>query len=165
MNRQALAFLTMFSLILMLSVYYVTLPADTTSVMSTQNGEDLTEGKQDTSEEEQVNDAEKLQKEISTKNDEEVKRNSDIVSSNDASDAQKQEALETIDSLKSDKAISEEVKKALEAASFMAAVEISDGTCRISVFDSEDNAENAAKIMDTVNEKTGNKYLIEVTFK
>ena len=27
MNKQALAFLTMFSLILMLSVYYVTLPA------------------------------------------------------------------------------------------------------------------------------------------
>ena len=36
MNRQALAFLTMFSLILMLSVYYVNLPADTTTVMSTQ---------------------------------------------------------------------------------------------------------------------------------
>ena len=36
MNKQALAFLTMFSLILMLSVYYVTLPADSTSVMEEQ---------------------------------------------------------------------------------------------------------------------------------
>ena len=33
MNKQALAFLTLFSLILMLSVYYVTLPMDTASVM------------------------------------------------------------------------------------------------------------------------------------
>ena len=34
MKKQALAFLTLFSLILMLSVYYVTLPSDVTSVMS-----------------------------------------------------------------------------------------------------------------------------------
>ena len=47
MNRQALAFLTMFSLILMLSVYYVTLPTDTTSVMTTENGEDLSDSKED----------------------------------------------------------------------------------------------------------------------
>ena len=46
MNRQALAFLTMFSLILMLSVYYVTLPTDTTSVMTTENGEDLSDSKE-----------------------------------------------------------------------------------------------------------------------
>ena len=45
MNRQALAFLTMFSLILMLSVYYVTLPTDTTSVMTTESGEDLSDPK------------------------------------------------------------------------------------------------------------------------
>lgn len=165
MNRQALAFLTMFSLILMLSVYYVTLPADTTSVMSTQEGENLTEGKQDTSEKEQVNDAEKLQQEISAKNDEEVRKNSDIVSSNDSSDAQKQDALETIDALKSDKAIAEEIKKGLEDAGFMAAVEVSEGTCKISVFDQEDTAENAQKIMKIANPKTENKYLIEVTFK
>lgn len=165
MNRQALAFLTMFSLILMLSVYYVTLPSDTTSVMSTENGEELSQGKQDTSEEEQVHDAEKLQEQISTKNDEEVKKNSDIVSSNDSSDAQKQEALETIDSLKSDKAIGEEVKKALTDDGFMAAVEVSQGTCRISVFDSEDSADTASKIMNIANQKIENKYLIEVTFK
>ena len=34
MNKQALAFLTLFSLILMLSVYYVTLPNDITAVIS-----------------------------------------------------------------------------------------------------------------------------------
>lgn len=164
MNRQALAFLTMFSLILMLSVYYVTLPSDTTSVMSTENGEDLSD-KQEQTEDEHVNDAQTLQQEITSKKEEEIKKNSDIVSSTESNETQKQEALETIDVLKSDQATSEEVKKALQDAGFHAAVEIGEGTCKISVFESDDNEENAKAIMKTANEKTENKYLIEVTFK
>lgn len=164
MNRQALAFLTMFSLILMLSVYYVTLPSDTTSVMSTENGEDLSD-KQEQNEDEHVNDAQTLQQEITSKKEEEIKKNSDIVSSTESNETQKQEALETIDVLKSDQATSEEVKKALQDAGFNAAVEIGEGTCKISVFESDDNEENAKAIMKIANEKTENKYLIEVTFK
>lgn len=164
MNRQALAFLTMFSLILMLSVYYVTLPADTTSVMGTESGEDLSQGNQDTSEQEE-NDADKLQKEIASKNDEEVKKNSDVVSSSDASDAQKQEALQAIDALKSDKALAEEVKKALSEANYMSAVEVREGTCMISVFESEDSEANAKAVMKIANNLCLNKYLVEVTFK
>lgn len=162
MNRQALAFLTMFSLILMLSVYYVTLPADTTSVMSTENGEDLSDTEH---EEEQVNDAEKLQQEITSKKEEEIKKNADVVSSTDSSDAQKQEALETIDNLKTDQAAAEDVKKALNDAGFQSAVEISEDTCKINIFDQEDNEENAKTVMKVANQQTGDKYLIEVTFK
>lgn len=165
MNRQALAFLTMFSLILMLSVYYVTLPSDTTSVISSEDGEDLSDGKQDTSKEEEVGDAEKLQQEISQKNDEEVKKHSDVVSSSDASDAQKKEALESIDTLKSDKAIMETVSKALKDANYMAAVEIISGTCKVSVFEQEDTLENAQTLMKLVSDQTTNKYLVEVSFK
>ncbi len=160
MNRQALAFLTMFSLILMLSVYYVTLPYDTTSVMSTQDGEELDDSKQN---EEQVNDAEKLQKEITSKQESEVKKNSDVVSDSKSSDAQKQEALETIDTLKGDQANTEALKQELEKAGFMS--ESTEGTCKISVFDSEDNEANAKKVMKIASDATENKYLIEVTFK
>lgn len=162
MNRQALAFLTMFSLILMLSVYYVTLPYDTTSVMSTQDGEKLDDDKR---EEEQVNDAEKLQEEITSKQESEVKKNSDVVSDSKSSDAQKQEALETIDTLKGDKAVMEALKQELEKSGFMSAIEISEGTCKISIFDSEDTADNAKKVMKIASDATENKYLIEVTFK
>ena len=166
MNRQALAFLTMFSLILMLSVYYVTLPSDATSVMSTENGEELSQGEQDTSEEvEQTSNVEKLQKEINAKQEEEVKKNSDIVSSNEASDEQKKEALATMDSLKSEQALMEEITSALVSANFMSAVEIVDGTCMVSVFDSEDTTSNAQTIMQIVSEKCNDKYLIEVSFK
>lgn len=162
MNRQALAFLTMFSLILMLSVYYVTLPSDTTSVMSTENGEEL----QEENKEEQVNDAEKLQQEITSKKEAEIKKNSDIVSSKDASETEKQEALTTMDELKDDQAYSEEIRTALQNAGFQnCAVEISEGTCRINIFDSEDNEDNAKLAMKTANEIVNDKYLLEVTFK
>ncbi len=162
MNRQALAFLTMFSLILMLSVYYVTLPYDTTSVMSTQDGEELDDSKQN---EEQVNDAEKLQKEITSKQESEVKKNSDVVSDSKSSDAQKQEALETIDTLKGDQANTEALKQELEKAGFMSAIEITEGTCKISVFDSQENKKKKKKVMKIASDATENKYLIEVTFK
>ena len=42
MNKQALAFLTLFSLILMLSVYYVTLPNDITAVISEETQQEST---------------------------------------------------------------------------------------------------------------------------
>lgn len=83
MNKQALAFLTMFSLILMLSVYYVTLPSDTTAVMKENtpqeetgdsNSKDKIEnketktGKQEESKDtSKVNEAAKLQEEIDKK--------------------------------------------------------------------------------------------------
>lgn len=78
MNKQALAFLTMFSLILMLSVYYVTLPNDNMSVM-TQDGkaqseammeeENKEENKENTKETEEKNTDEvlALQEEIEKK--------------------------------------------------------------------------------------------------
>lgn len=162
MNRQALAFLTMFSLILMLSVYYVTLPYDTTATMSTETGEKQDE---ETQSEDSRNDAEKLQDEITSKQESEVKKHSDVVSDAESSDAQKQEALETIDTLKKDQTITETLKQSLEKAGFMSAIEITDGTCKITVFDTEDNEENAKKVMKIANEATENKYLIEVTFQ
>lgn len=165
MNRQALAFLTMFSLILMLSVYYVTLPNDATSVMSTETGEDLSDGEQDTSKEEAVSDVEKLQQEISAKNDEEVKKNSDIVSSTQASEEQKKVALQSINTLKGDRALSDEIVKALKEGTYEAAVEIVEGTCKVNVFNQEDTPDTALKIMKLVSEKSQNKYLVEVTFK
>lgn len=166
MNRQALAFLTMFSLILMLSVYYVTLPADTTAVMSSEDGEVVKDPQdQDQSEKEMANEAEKLQEEITSRQEKEVAKQSEVVSDADSSDAQKQEALATIDHLKSDQANAETIKRILGENQFMAAVEISEGTCRINVFESEDSAENAKKIMDLASAAVSEKYLIEVTFK
>ena len=148
----------------MLSVYYVTLPADTTAVMSSEDGE-VSKDSQNESEKDMTNDAEKLQEEITSRQEAEVKKQSEVVSNADSSDAQKQEALAAIDDLKSDQANAELIKQILSDNQFMAAVEISEGTCRINVFENEDSAENAKKIMDLASSAVTEKYLIEVTFK
>lgn len=159
MNRQALAFLTLFSLILMLSVYYVTLPPDATSVMSEQDQQP----KEEISENENARTS--LQEEADKKKDEEINKNSNIVSSPDNSDADKQKALETIDQLKDAKALQDEIVKALSDAGYMAAVEINDQTCIVSIFEQEESKELAKSIMKLVNSKVKDQYLVEVTFK
>ena len=158
MNKQALAFLTLFSLILMLSVYYVTLPMDTASVM----------GENTNAEESQADNPSQrtsLQEEAGKKKDDEITKNSNTVSSPDASDADKQKALETIDELKNDKAMQEDVAALLNDNGYMAAVEIMDGTCIITVFEQEDSAQTAKKIMNLAQSKVQQQYLVEVAFK
>lgn len=167
MNKQALAFLTLFSLILMLSVYYVTLPSDTTTVMNEEIQPQQEESEEPTQESEKENKAEhtSLQEEADKNKDDEINKASSIVSSADSSESQKQEALETIEDLKSAKAMQTEVATALSDEGYMAAVEIKDNTCNITIFEQEESKDTAKKIMKTVNAKIKNQYLIEVAFK
>lgn len=159
MNKQALAFLTLFSLILMLSVYYVTLPTNTATVMGENTEEEETPATDSSTQ------RTSLQEEAGKKKDDEITKNSNTVSSPDASDADKQQALETIDQLKADKAMQDEVAKHLNDSGYMAAVEIMDGTCIVTVFDQEDSAKTAKKIMNLAQEKVQQQYLVEVAFK
>lgn len=192
MNKQALAFLTMFSLILMLSVYYVTLPADATSVM----GEDKTaenkskdaktedpkeetkektdETKTDTKEKEETNKdtttsnedkAVALQTQINQKKETQINKSSDIVSNKESKEESKKEALATIDELKNDKALQSQLVDILQKDGYKTAVEIDKTTCIINVFDQKDDKEIAKKVMKKASELTNNKYLVEVAFK
>lgn len=162
MNKQALAFLTMFSLILMLSVYYVTLPSDTTVVMKTnENSNSEAQGDQKSDTE----DADQMKLKIDEKQEEEVKKQSEVISNKDASDEDKQKALQTMDDLKNDQTLSQTIVAELLAADFKGVVEIIEGTCKVSIFEKEDNAQNAKTVMDIVNRVINGKYLIEVSFK
>lgn len=182
MNKQALAFLTMFSLILMLSVYYVTLPSDTTSVMKETNsqqkepsesktddtqakGETKTATKEEGKDTSKVNEAKQLQEEIDRKKDSEINKNSAVVSDGEADEAAKQKALTTMEELKNDKDMQGQVAKALSKEKLNVAVELKDHTCIVNVFDKKDDKKLAASIMKTVSNLTKQKYFIEVTFK
>lgn len=183
MNKQALAFLTMFSLVLMLSVYYVTLPADSATVMKEDNTKDKTENKDADKEKEKEEtpkstDANKqeentskenkvvaLQENIDKKKDEEINKNSSVVGDAKSDEAKKKAALATIDELKSEKSMQENISAALQKENFHTAVEIKDGTCIVNVFDQKDDKAVVKKIMNKTSEITNNKYLIEVTFK
>lgn len=143
----------------MLSVYYVTLPTSTTTVM----GEDV-----ETTEEKTTDTSEQrtsLQEEANKKKDDEITRNSNTVSSPEASEADKQKAIETIDELKDAKTIQDEVAKHLNDKGYMSAVEIMEGTCIITIFDQEEDGKVAKKVMNLAQEKVKQQYLVEVSFK
>ena len=185
MNKQALAFLTMFSLILMLSVYYVTLPADSTSVMEEQapqsgkkadkentaaktedaqgKTEEAQEQKKDTSE--SADGSTKLQDSINQKKEEEINRNSSVVADTKSDDSAKKEALAAIDELKDEKSMQKSVADMLKKDGYQTAVEINGDTCIISVFEQKDDKNVAKTIMQKAQEATNHKYLMEVTFK
>ena len=143
MKKQALAFLTLFSLILMLSVYYVTLPSDVTSVMS------------DTAQEEQDADAQAQQtqpEETSAAMQEEIAaRMSEKLNEAQAVMAISQLQQQTIDHLK---------EKGWDCA-----VEISDGVCRVTLFGQEEAKETVTQVMNETYSVLNGNYLIEVAFK
>jgi putative stage III sporulation protein AH len=181
MNKQALAFLTMFSLILMLSVYYVTLPNDNMSVM-TQDGkaqseammekENKEENKENTKETEEKNTEEKntdevlaLQEEIEKKEDEEIHKQETIVSKDNTSSEDKQNAVAKMESIKDAKELQKKIVEALKQQNIKSAVEITDKNCIINVFNMENNMENAKKAMNAAYSITKDAYFIEVVFK
>lgn len=176
MNKQALAFLTMFSLILMLSVYYVTLPNDNMSVM-TQDGkaqseammeeENKEENKENTKETEEKNTDEvlALQEEIEKKEDEEIHKQETIVSKDNTSSEDKQNAVAKMESIKDAKELQKKIVEALKQQNIKSTVEITDKNCIINVFNMENNMENAKKAMNAAYSITKDAYFIEVVFK
>ena len=176
MNKQALAFLTMFSLILMLSVYYVTLPNDNMSVM-TQDGkaqseammeeENKEENKENTKETEEKNTDEvlALQEEIEKKEDEEIHKQETIVSKDNTSSEDKQNAVAKMESIKDAKELQKKIVEELKQQNIKSAVEITDKNCIINVFNMENNMENAKKAMNAAYSITKDAYFIEVVFK
>lgn len=176
MNKQALAFLTMFSLILMLSVYYVTLPNDNMSVM-TQDGkaqseammekENKEENKENTKETQEKNTDEvlALQEEIEKKEDEEIHKQETIVSKDNTSSEDKQNAVAKMESIKDAKELQKKIVEALKQQNIKSAVEITDKNCIINVFNMENNMENAKKAMNAAYSITKDAYFIEVVFK
>lgn len=174
MNKQALAFLTMFSLILMLSVYYVTLPSDTISVMNNEkekkeaekdiSDKQKNENETSTSKKEQEH-SEKLQEEIDQKKEEELLKQSSVVADAKSDDATKEDALSAIDKLKEEKSLQKKASDSLKEDGYQNAVEIHEGTCVVSIFEQKDDVEAAKKIMNKVYEITNHNYVVEVTFK
>ena len=150
MKKQALAFLTLFSLILMLSVYYVTLPSDVTSVMS-----DTAQEEQDADAQAQQTQPEEtsaaMQEEIAARMSEKLNEAQAVMADSASGEAEKEAALQTIDHLK---------EKGWDCA-----VEISDGVCRVTLFGQEEAKETVTQVMNETYSVLNGNYLIEVAFK
>ena len=162
MNKQALAFLTLFSLILMLSVYYVTLPNDVTAVIS-EDTQEQEKNQTDTSKQEDEGGT--LQDTIIQKIDEQLHEASSVMADKNSSESEKQAALSALEQLEKTKEEQQQIQDLLKEQGFSSAVEISDGTCRITLYDCEEKKENVNKAMNIAYLIVKQKYLLEVTFK
>lgn len=168
MNKQALAFLTLFSLILMLSVYYVTLPSDVTSTMSEPKQQEEQNGKknEDTSKvKTEAKGSEKLQEEIDQKLAQKENEAQAVLADDEQGEEQKQKALAAVEEVKQLRARQQAALEALRKLELDAAVEIQDGTCRITLFDQKEDKELVKKAMNAVYQAIDANYLLEVTFK
>lgn len=178
MNKQALAFLTMFSLILMLSVYYVTLPSDGTktvmkeetakknkSIADTTKKTDTSKDSDAKSDTSQSSGVVKLQESIDQKKEVEINKNNEVVANDTSDETAKKDALSKIDILKAQQTLQKTVVDALTKDGYKTAVEISDSTCIVNVFEQKDDSKVAKAVLMKTSSVTNNKYLIEVTFK
>ena len=150
MNRQAIVFLTMFSLVLMLAVYYITMPIEAPSEtpVSTVNSSFTN-----------------LQKNIDVKRKQLLEEYTSIVASNQSNTIDKSKAMEQIDKLNkivdNEKIYSKLVK---ELGYEECVVEIDNDIIRITVLKDDSMTNDASKIIQTILSKSNYEYIPEVSF-
>lgn len=152
MNRQAITFLTLFSLILVLSIYYVLLPPETETNEVAVNSDELSQ-------------IEILQEELDQKRADLISENNAIIASSESSSDEIASALASISEAKETAALEKEITKIINDAGFKSAfVEVENKTIKVVVDKKEANSSDANSIIKTIMEKTNNEYQVEVKF-
>lgn len=146
MKKQAIAFFTMFSLILMLSIYYITLPKDTAKTSKTD-----------------VSVISTLDEEKESNTQEEKEKNDDVISDPDTDEDSKNEAILKNETLKENEELQKSYSKMISDMGYENSVEIKEKTVYITVSGEQDDSV-ASTIMKTLYKEIGNKYFIEVSF-
>ncbi|MBS5115209.1 MAG: SpoIIIAH-like family protein [Erysipelotrichaceae bacterium] len=156
MNKQALTFLSLFSLILMLSIYYILLPpVDTTLPVN-----DIVQN-----ENEDTIDFSALKDDLETRRNNEVAGYNAIIASSSSSVAQITEALEKIDMVNVNKELENQLTTNIKELGYEEVfVELSDQVARINVKKENGTSEEVTKIINTSYQLLDSKYLIEVKF-
>ena len=150
MNRQAIVFLTMFSLVLMLAVYYVTMPIEAPSEtpVSTVNSSFVD-----------------IQKNLDQKRKTQLEEYTAIIASSQSSTIDKSKTMEQMDQLNKIITIEKEYKKAIQELGYQdCAIEIENDIMRISILKNDSAINDASKIIQTVLTKSNYEYIPEVSF-
>ena len=145
MQKQALAFFTMFSLILMLSIYYITLPKEHKTALT------------------QESVIASIEEEIDESKETNISKNNEIVSHPDSTTEEKEEAIKENEQLKQQKQMEEDLKSNIEKLGFKSDIEIKDQTIYVYVHEKE-NDDHASAILKNIYKTMGNSYFIEVSF-
>lgn len=161
-NKKNLWFLTLTSIILVLAIYYVTMPLGNDTYVSS-NVDDDKEVIVNIEESEALTAAriEKQEQDLT-----EIKKLQEILLSNDKTVDEKNEAYEQIKYINVSKSNEEKLEKninnSFEVTSF---VQIKDNTIKVVIANKEDSLELANKIISLVNKETNNEFYVTVKFE
>ena len=157
-NKKNLWFLTLFSLVLVLSVYYVTMPKE---LLLTENKE-----KEEKEEIKETNIIEALRAEDDTNTLEEINKLKETISDNLTKTEDKNKAFDTLKTLNQisskEELLEEKVKNTNNVDSF---IKIEDDQIRVVVNSEEHSTKLANEIMRTIQENFDTKKYIAVQFK
>lgn len=157
MNKQAFTFLTLFTLVLMLAVYYVTLPLDNPEV----SADDLIVAKS-----EEDTGLKEYQVTLDEKHSDEVNDNESVISSSQSTLEEKLAALENISQSEKTSNLEAKIQQDLAASSFSDCfVEIEDEVTRIVCPKEYQSSANAILILQIVYESISQDNLVEVSFE
>ena len=152
MNKQALVFITLFSLILMLSIYYITSPIKPLDDLLVS---DTVEGG-----------IRFLQDKLEEKRTKLISDNSGILASASSTEADKKTALEVMEQLETSKLTEENMRSALLGLGFMSSlVEVEGSQMKIVVETDQGNMEEAAQIISVALSSSDRQYAVEVSFR
>lgn len=152
MNRQAITFLTLFSLILVISIYYILLPPEgDTSEVSVNNP--------------QLSQIEILKQNLEDERSELISKNNDIIASSESDSDKIASALASVSEAKETAVLEAKITKIINEAGFKNAfVEVENKTIKVVIDKKKADSKDASEIIKTVMEKTKNEYHVEIKF-
>lgn len=162
-NKKNLWFLTLTSIILVLAIYYVTMPLGNDNIILDSQNYDDKQVMINIEESEALTAARIDHQEEQLK---EIKKLQEILLNNELSIDEKNEAYEQIKYLNVSKSNEEKLESLVnsnfEVSSF---VSIKDNTIKVVIANKEDSLDLANKIISLVNENTNNEYYVTVKFE
>lgn len=152
MNRQAITFLTLFSLILVLSIYYILLPPENTANQVSLNDQEVSQ-------------IEMMQKNLDKEREDLISKNNAIIASGKSNSDEIASALASISEAKETSALEKKITDIINNAGFKNAfVEVENKTIKVVVDKKNGKETDANNIIKAVMEKTNNEYQVEVKF-
>ena len=149
MNKQAFTFLTLFSLILVLSIYYILLPPTSQNEV-VQND---------------ISTIEQLQNQLDKKREDIITKNNEIIAKESSTSESINEALETISETKN---VTEKEKSTVtqlgELGYQESYVEIDNQTVKITILKKDATQSDASNVIKEVLNLVGDSYQVEVKF-
>lgn len=152
MNRQAITFLTLFSLILVLSIYYILLPPENTANQVSLNDQEVSQ-------------IEMMQNNLDKEREDLISKNNAIIASSKSNSDEIASALASISEAKETAALEKKITDIINDAGFKNAfVEVENKTIKVVVDKKNGKEADANSIIKAVMEKTNNEYQVEVKF-